>query len=174
MYGTRLGNCHLRRLPSCCDAPGSAERSGCARPAGQVVTPRDHMRAGHLPEFARLADTDETHEVLQCVLVRPACALVVDVVEPLELGRHVGQALKSNSGEQSRCRPRRGRGQPRNRDRQEAWLTRRTAAAIAAARTRASAKMLTIPPVAIKSSRVAAASCNAGSRFPCRRSGSSA
>ena len=59
------------------------------------------MRAGDDPELPRLIDPGEAHEVLQRVLVRAPSALVVDVREPLELGRDIGQAPEAGGIEPS-------------------------------------------------------------------------
>ena len=68
--------------------------------AGQVVAPGDDVRAGHGAEFLRAIDAGEAHEILDRVFVDPARVRVAEIGEPLDLGRHVGQAVELGGGEQ--------------------------------------------------------------------------
>jgi hypothetical protein len=78
-----------------------SDRRAAQGALGQVVTPGDHMGPGHGPELVGLLDASESHEVLQRGFVRPAGRLVGQVGEPLDFGRHVGQALELGCREQS-------------------------------------------------------------------------
>jgi len=68
---------------------------------GQIVTPSNHMGAGHGPKLVGLLDAREAHEVLQRGLVGTPGRLVRQVGEPLDLGRHVGQALELGRRQQA-------------------------------------------------------------------------
>ena len=60
----------------------------------QVVAPGDDVRPGDAAELLRLPDAGEAHEVGQRVLVGAPRGRAAEVGEPLQLGRHVGQALE--------------------------------------------------------------------------------
>jgi hypothetical protein len=58
------------------------------------------MRAGDHPKFLRAENAGEAHEVLHRVFVGAAGVPVADVGEPFDLGRHVGEFLEFDGGEQ--------------------------------------------------------------------------
>ena len=62
------------------------------RPPHELVAPGDNVRARDTPEFTRLGDADEGHEVLERVFVGAAGGFIAKVSEPLGLRRHVDQA----------------------------------------------------------------------------------
>ena len=59
------------------------------------------MRAGHVAEFFRPLDAGKEHEVLDRVFVGAPGARVADILEPFDLGRHIGQALELGGGQQT-------------------------------------------------------------------------
>ena len=69
---------------------------------GQLVAPRDDVRAGDSAEFLRPADAGEAHEVADGVFVGAAGAGVAEIGEPLDLGRHVRQPVKLGRGQHPR------------------------------------------------------------------------
>ena len=72
-----------------------------AKPAPrQVVAPGDDVRARHGAKFLRPADAGEPHEIPHRVFVGAPGARVAEIGEPLDLGRHVGQAVELGGGEQ--------------------------------------------------------------------------
>jgi len=60
----------------------------------QVVAPGNDMRPGYGAEFLRAGNASELHEVVDRVFIRPAGAPVAEIGEPLDLGRHVREAVK--------------------------------------------------------------------------------
>jgi hypothetical protein len=91
----------------CIDDPRLHE--DCVDDLRQVIAPRNDMRSGYRPEFLRPGDAGESHKILNRVLVCAgySCgwcapgAAVGNICEPLDLRRHVGQALKLGGGQQS-------------------------------------------------------------------------
>src|SRR5438132_14076781 len=65
----------------------------------EVVTPGDDMRPRHGAEFVRPDDAGEPHKILDRVFVGAPGAAIGDVGEPLELRRHLCQALKLGGGQ---------------------------------------------------------------------------
>ena len=59
----------------------------------KVVAPGDDVGARHGAKFLRPGDAGEAHEIPHRVFVGAAGARVAEIGEPLDLGRHVGQAV---------------------------------------------------------------------------------
>ena len=74
---------------------GRGERTGL-----QVFAPGDHVGAGDPPHFLGGRDPHKAAELAHVALVGAAGARVVDIGEPLHLGRHPGQALELGAGKQ--------------------------------------------------------------------------
>ena len=76
------------------------DRAAAEAALHQRVAPGDDMGACHRAELLRLGDADEAHEVADGVLVGAPGARVAEVGEPLHLGRHVGQPVELDRGQQ--------------------------------------------------------------------------
>ena len=111
-----------------------AEQMKDEAPAGRRGV--DRLRAGHCPEFLRILDAGEAHEVGSCVLIYAPGVVVGDVGEPLDLG-HVGELVELGGGQKSRSTGRRDFGWElvrhhhalTNAERSAAYRERRKAAA---------------------------------------------
>lgn len=65
----------------------------------QMLAPGEDMGAGHLAELLRCLQAEEGAEVFEVAPVGAAGARVVEVGEPLDGGRHPGEALELGGGE---------------------------------------------------------------------------
>jgi hypothetical protein len=74
-----------------------------------LIAPSYDVRPRHGPEFFRPGDAGETDKIADRVFVDAARVGVAEIGEPLDLGRHVGEAMKLGGGEQPVGRGDRGR-----------------------------------------------------------------
>jgi hypothetical protein len=77
-----------------------ADRAATKPAPRQFVAPGDDVCAHHCPKFFRPSDAGEAHEVAHRVLVGAPGARIAEIGEPLDLWRHVGQAVKLDGGQQ--------------------------------------------------------------------------
>ena len=76
----------------------------------QILAPGDQVGAGDGAELLRAGDPDEAGEVPHVLLVGAAGLLVRDIGEPLQFGRHFGQAPEFGGGRGAARRDGRGGG----------------------------------------------------------------
>jgi hypothetical protein len=72
-------------------APGQAR--------SHVVAPGDDVSTRHRAEFLRPLDAGEAHKITDGVFVGAAGVGVGKVLEPLDLGRHIGELLELGGGQ---------------------------------------------------------------------------
>jgi hypothetical protein len=77
----------------------NSEASRCRVALPQDCGAQDHRTSDdvstrHCPKLVRPTDASKLHEIAHCVFVSTARVLVADVGEPLDVGRHVGQAVE--------------------------------------------------------------------------------
>ena len=73
-------------------APGQAR--------SHVVAPGDDVRAGHAAKFLRSLNAGEAHKIPDRVFIGAARVSIGEVLEPLDLGRHIGELLELSGGQQ--------------------------------------------------------------------------
>jgi hypothetical protein len=76
------------------------DRAAVELPPREVVAPGDDMRAGHDAELLGPGDAGEAHKIPDRFFVGALGAGIGEIGEPLEFGRHLGQAVKLGGGQQ--------------------------------------------------------------------------
>lgn len=76
-----------------------ADQAPVARSFAKGFALRDDMRAGHKAEFFRALDAGEQHKIPDGILVGALRAGIADILEPLDLARHLRKAPEFGRGQ---------------------------------------------------------------------------